>query len=325
MRAAFAAAVLSLAAANAVAGDPVLTLPIDCTPDETCFVQHLVDLDPGPAARDFRCGTLTYDGHKGTDFALPTRIDLARGVAVLAAAPGVVAATRDGMQDRIYDPAQTPADDVEGRECGNGVLIRHEDGWETQYCHLRRGSVAVQTGDRVGRGDRLGLVGLSGKTQFPHLHLSVRQDGRVVDPYAPAATAPACGTNPATETLWQDPPPAPPGGVMYAAFSDQVPDYTTVKAGTAGRSLTASAPAIVMFALAYGSQAGDILRFDIKGPDGQFLNHEAKLDKAQAQFFRAAGRRLTMPRWPAGTYAGKATLLRDGVALGSATASVDIR
>jgi D-3-phosphoglycerate dehydrogenase len=49
--------------------------------------------------------------------------------------------------------------EIAGRECGNGVVIAHEDGWETQYCHMRRGSVAVQPGERVARGQTLGLVG----------------------------------------------------------------------------------------------------------------------------------------------------------------------
>ena len=63
------------------------------------------------------------------------------------------------------------------RNCGNGVVIRHADGWETQYCHLRRGSVQVAEGDRVEAGEPLGLVGMSGEANFPHVHLSVRRDG----------------------------------------------------------------------------------------------------------------------------------------------------
>ena len=34
-----------------------------------------------------------------------------------------------------------------GRNCGNGVTLDHGDGWQTQYCHMRRGSVAVKVAD----------------------------------------------------------------------------------------------------------------------------------------------------------------------------------
>ena len=98
-----------------------------------------------------------------------------------------------------------------GRDCGNGVVIDHDDGWQTQYCHLRRGSVGVTRGQAVARGDRLGVVGMSGRTQFPHLHLSVRRDGAVIDPFAPS-DPPRCtdAAQTAPAPLWSDPPGLPP-------------------------------------------------------------------------------------------------------------------
>src|SRR5205814_1010195 len=69
------------------------------------------------------------------------------------------------------------------REAGNSVVIEHGNGWETQYAHLRRHSVAVRAGQVVRRGQRLGLVGLSGATEFPHLHFEVRHGGKTVDPF----------------------------------------------------------------------------------------------------------------------------------------------
>ena len=195
-----AALCLTLAAPVA-AGAFDLTPPIACDLGEDCHIQQYVDADPGPGSQDFRCGTLSYDGHKGTDFALPSLVEMEAGVAVLASAPGVVRALRDGMADGSF--AAGNAASVEGRECGNGVVIDHGDGWETQYCHLRRGSVQVSKGDRVARGAPLGAVGMSGKAEFPHVHLSVRRNGEVVDPFAPEAAR--CGEPPATD-LWQDTP-----------------------------------------------------------------------------------------------------------------------
>ena len=57
-----------LAAGGALAqGAPSLALPIACAIGDSCIVQSYVDRDPGEGALDYRCGHLTYDGHKGTD------------------------------------------------------------------------------------------------------------------------------------------------------------------------------------------------------------------------------------------------------------------
>lgn len=57
-------------AAPVAAKDLSLTLPIDCVLGDTCYVQQFADRDAGSDHSDYNCGTLTYDGHKGTDFAL---------------------------------------------------------------------------------------------------------------------------------------------------------------------------------------------------------------------------------------------------------------
>lgn len=166
--------------AAAAEGAPSLDIPVRCRIGQDCFVQNYVDTDPGPGARDFACGRLTYDGHKGTDFRVPDLAAMRRGVAVVAAAPGTVARVRDGVEDvSIRQSGGPPA----GREAGNAVVVDHGNGWETQYSHLRRGSVQVRPGDRVLPGTPLGLIGLSGNTEFPHVDFAVRHQGRVVDPY----------------------------------------------------------------------------------------------------------------------------------------------
>ena len=119
-----------------LAGEFRLQSPIACEigEDQPCYVQYYPDTDPGPGVSDFACGGLSYNGHKGTDFALRSLAQLDQDVAVLAAADGTVRGMRDGMPDQIATPET--ADQIAGKECGNGVVIAHEGGWETQYCHL---------------------------------------------------------------------------------------------------------------------------------------------------------------------------------------------
>ncbi|NCO87574.1 MAG: M23 family metallopeptidase [Rhodobacterales bacterium] len=319
MRAALVALCMACAT-PVVAQAPLMSLPVDCTLGESCHIQQFMDRDPGPGAADFACGTLSYDGHNGTDFALPSLAARADGVAVLAAADGVVAGVRDGMPDIVQGAPGAP--DVAGRECGNGVVIRHADGYETQYCHLARGSVAVQAGDSVTTGTILGLVGLSGQTEFPHLHLSVRHNGEEIDPFDPAMTA-ACNGAP-QDTLWRDAPAYTGGGIVGLGFATAVPDFAAVKAGTAAEAPAPTAPALVLWGHFYGGRTGDSVQITIDGPQGRILDHRETLERTQAQLYRAAGRRIPAGGWPAGVYTGKVQLLRNDAILANRQISFEM-
>lgn len=311
---------LGAVAAPAVARAPVLNPPIDCVLGETCYIQNYVDTDPSGGAADFTCGALAYDGHKGTDFALFTQEDMRAGVDVLAAAPGTVRALRDGMADHLYGTPDAP--DIAGKECGNGVVIDHGDGWSTQYCHLKQGSIAVIEGQRVGKTTVLGQVGLSGQTQFPHVHMSLRHNGEVVDPFNPDGVI-ACGA-PRAETLWQDPIDYVAGGLISIGVTDHIPSYDAVKAGTADTApLTAQAPALVVFALGFGAQPDDVVALELRDPQGAAVfTQNVTLTKTQALYFRAAGKKGA--DWPDGTYVATARLIRNGTQIDSTTQVITI-
>src|SRR5688572_22267641 len=133
---------------SAALAEPLtLALPAACELGRTCEIQHYFDGDASPAARDYQCGNRTYDGHNGTDIRLPTLAALQAGVRVVAAAAGRVLRVRDGVED--VSIKTIAGKKVAGRECGNGVVVAHEDGWQTQYCHLAKGSVRVKPGDKV--------------------------------------------------------------------------------------------------------------------------------------------------------------------------------
>jgi hypothetical protein len=125
--------------------------------------------------RDWNCGQGHYEGHTGTDFGCGSWACMDAGRPATAAADGVVIAAADGEFDRC-----TTAD------CGSGnyVKLRHADGRETWYWHLKQWSVAVQVGDSVRCGDKLGEVGSSGNSLGPHLHFGATDTrGAHVDPF----------------------------------------------------------------------------------------------------------------------------------------------
>ena len=309
-------------AASPVAGAPLLQQPIDCDLGETCYIQNYVDADPSSDYADFACGKLSYDGHKGTDFALPTLADMQRGVDVLAAAPGRILGTRDGMKDALITKETLPQ--IKGKECGNGVAIDHGDGWITQYCHMKRGSIAVATGDVVDAGAPLGQVGLSGKTEFPHLHMSLRHNDQVIDPFAPEGSS-TCNPTP-ENTMWADAPGYVAGGLVRLGYDTKVPKYAEVKSGAAGTTtLAPDAPALVLFALGFGSQSGDTVSIQITGPGGFAFEHDAVLEKTQALYFRAAGKKRPPSGWATGTYTGTVTLHRQGIVYAQDTHVLTIR
>jgi hypothetical protein len=113
-----------------------------------------------------------------------------RSDAIAAAADGVVVDVRDGMPDVSIRVGGREA--VQGREAGNRVALFHGDGWLTQYSHLKQGSVAVRKGDRVQAGQRLGEIGLSGSTEFPHLEFLATYQDRVIDPFVGLGDFPTC-------------------------------------------------------------------------------------------------------------------------------------
>jgi murein DD-endopeptidase MepM/ murein hydrolase activator NlpD len=119
-------------------------------------------------ARDFRGGRWTYDGHLGTDFACPV------GTPLTAPAPGMVVRVANDMTMG-----------------GLKVCVDHGHGLFTTANHLARAT--VHAGERVARGQVVGLSGASG-WEFvlcfpwvsPHLHFNTWLDGEAIDPFAVA-------------------------------------------------------------------------------------------------------------------------------------------
>ncbi|MBP9793192.1 MAG: peptidoglycan DD-metalloendopeptidase family protein [Flavobacterium sp.] len=95
--------------------------------------------------------------HKGMDFTSPT------GTPVYATGDGVVRRADAGASG-----------------FGNHIVISHGFGYETLYAHLSRYN--CRPGKHVKRGDVIGFVGSTGRSQAPHLHYEVHKGGSVVNP-----------------------------------------------------------------------------------------------------------------------------------------------
>ncbi len=199
---------------------PFLTRPIGKVVPTTSFFDH-----GGPfLMRNSWDGVTTYwgrietdpifayNGHDGWDYAA------APPEPALAAADGIVV-----FAGNADDGCATRA-----------VVIDHENDYRTLYWHLHRVDVVI--GERVARGQPIGIIGNTGCSSGPHLHFGVQYLGRNTDPYGwcgdgddPWQTHPAGNVS---VWLWKDRPspcaPPPQGGV--AADAD-LPGFVTLGEG----------------------------------------------------------------------------------------------
>jgi murein DD-endopeptidase MepM/ murein hydrolase activator NlpD len=95
--------------------------------------------------------------HQGMDFSART------GTPIFATGDGVVARA-----------------DNTASGYGNHIVIRHGFGYETLYGHLSKFN--CRAGQSVKRGDIIGYVGSTGRSEAPHLHYEVHKGGEVVNP-----------------------------------------------------------------------------------------------------------------------------------------------
>ena len=314
-------------AALPVSGTLKLDMPIRCSPGDDCWIVNYVDLDGSPDVRDYTCAKASYDDHKGTDIAVRDMAAVQRGVAVIAAAPGVVVGSRDGMPDISFKKIDPKV--IKSRECGNGVIVGHPDGWTTQYCHMRKGSITVAKGDSIVVGQVLGMVGHSGRAEFPHLHFQIRKGAAIVDPFVGLRRARPCG--PERQPLWRAGTmarlPYQPSAVFNAGFSETPPPGEIGRQGNFHRKvLGRGAPKFVLWADVFWVQPGDTLVISVEGPGGKkILNHKVAVQKLRAYRMIAATLRGQGKPWAPGIYRGEVRLLRADGLSSAATATVTLR
>lgn len=90
------------------------------------------------------------------------------GKSVIAPAEGEVVEVEDGIDDN-------PIGEINiNKNWGNTVILKHAVGLYSKVSHLKNGSIAVKVGDKVKFGTKLGEVGNSGRSVYPHLHFQLQ-------------------------------------------------------------------------------------------------------------------------------------------------------
>ena len=89
------------------------------------------------------------------------------------------------IQGRHGDPVLSAADGVVSEtgsdsSMGRYIIVNHYGDLQTVYMHLKQ--IDAKEGDEVVRGERIGLVGSSGRSTGPHLHFQIMQKSEAVNP-----------------------------------------------------------------------------------------------------------------------------------------------
>lgn len=316
-----------LITAPALAQSPIMTitrtptfgLPIDCVVGQDCWVMNYVDYGVDDDKKtDLNCLARTYDGHKGTDFALLDGAAMVRGVDVLAAADGTVTRLRNSEKDGWHDKDELAAIRENRKECGNGIFIDHGDGVETVYCHLKLNSITVKKDQRVKKGDKIAQVGLSGMTEFPHLHFGIIKDNKIIDPFTGKNNQEECaieikesrmkplwGKN--IEMAYQ------PLIIQAAGFFNKAPDFEEIEREVPSlSSISLKEEALTFWVTILGARAGDNIKMEILDPNGKsFAVREIIQEKDRARQYYFIGKRITDEKTLEGAYTASVRIERD--------------
>ncbi len=201
---------------------PMFTWPTESTTNDPGHfgISNFVDHDPAypDSLQDYQCGERTYDtdsgyNHKGMDvFSWPypwLKMDHDE-VRIIAAEPGIIIGKDDDNFDRNCS--------FTGR--WNAVYVEHADGSVAWYGHLKKNSLTSKlVGQSVQAGEFLGVMGSSGQSTGPHLHLEVYDSGNaLIDPSEGACNALDAGS------WWSNQRPYYEPGINLVATHDAVPE-----------------------------------------------------------------------------------------------------
>jgi hypothetical protein len=178
---------------------------------------------------------------------------------------------------------------------------------------MKRGSLLVKEGDLVTSKQALGQVGLSGKTEFPHLHLTVRHGKQVVDPFTGQQIMAGCGLE--GKPLWRADAQVTYEEVAFynAGIAGGPPSVELVRNGHADSlAPNAQSVALVLWVDILGVEADDLIQFRLIGPDNKLVfENEQRVDRRQARRFVYSGKKRQSAPWLAGICTGHVTLKRN--------------
>ena len=287
-----------------------LQFPVKCQIDKDCWIINYVDDDPTVNWHDYKNGRETYEGHTGTDIAIKNISQMKQGVDVLAAESGFVVATRDEVPDK--NALSQDLNQLQNIGCGNRVAIKHSGNFITDYCHMKKGSIKVKKGDFVLAGQKLGQIGMSGLTEFPHLHINVQKNNQFIDPF----TGLERYTKGVSAPLWSAPVlkqlAYKPVVVYNVGVSNEIPTLLNIRNEKyKSNQVGADSNMIIVWVDMFHVEANDSVDILVKSPSGTaFIKEHIAIDKSNAKRFAFVGKKKPLTGFPKGNYKAQISFSR---------------
>jgi len=242
------------------------------------------------------CGQKTIPQSKLTHISLGSLSQAAQNYAVVAVADGVV----------------EHAGDV-GGFCGQRIILGHDSGWKSSYCHLKPGTILVSEGAEVTQGQFLAAVGMSGQTEWPRLAFGLTRNGMVFDPFSGRSTMEGCA--PRAQPLWIGGynPPYEPANVTGIGFTTGFPSDQEIMSGlTPLPSVTTDIRRLSLWGMMMNLARGDRIDLKIETPNRRVLKEESLTIDEDRRYFPVY---FTVARhgkiWNPGQYTGTITITRN--------------
>jgi hypothetical protein len=298
-----------------------LILPVSCQLEENCWFVNYPDIDLTEGLKDYSNGIFTYNGNLGTEIAIQSLPQMQKGIPVVAAQDGTVIFTTNNVEDNLPLAQGTNVNNLPF--CGNSVVIEHNPGWQTVYCHLKKGSVSVKKGDFVRKGNKIAEVGASGRAVFPHLYFAVLGDGACFDPFSGKQLSANEGTEGKTEMKQYKPFWSPvvkdkltyrEVAVVNVGVSTEDPTPDRIKEGEYQNvEIKTGIDSIVLWIYGFHFKKGDFIKAVLQNPTGARISYEMKTinndEREKVVFFRVPKPAFG---WRAGKYKGSFEVMRPG-------------
>ncbi len=291
-----------------------LGLPVDCTVNQDCWVMNYVDFDLSDNNyTDPNCQSRTYDTHKGTDFAILDEKAMNNGVPVIAVKDGIIDRLRDGEDDTWKTTTDLDKIKQERKECGNAIMINHNDETKSIYCHLRQNSIIVEKGQNVKKGDILGMVGMSGFTEFPHLHYGLVKNKEIIDPFTGRKSSSNCGLD-NIKPLWDKGLNLSyqPFVIQSSGFSATIPTLDHLGRDAASiNQISLNDKNIVFWAILLGVRVDDVIQLTIYDANNKiYTTQEITQDRNRARQLYYIGKKINDQNLTAGAYTAQVKITR---------------
>jgi hypothetical protein len=166
---------------------------------------------------------------------------------------------------------------------------------------------------------------------FAQVHLTVRHDGTIVDPFLPDSVNGACDKDAKGPGLWEPSVaaafPYKNGELIAAEFAGAAPNADALEADDHDVTRLASdSKTLVLYGRFINLLKGDRIHFVATGPEGSLFDEQAPpLARNKATFVAFTGKRRGGNPWPSGTYNGRVELIRDGGVIGTSLTAFELK